>query len=264
MASYQITAYPLAELPVPGWECFFARNDISFHTLIFYAWLITDGSKTILVDTGPPPDEENFSRLKAGCQGVDERSELRRVQALDNIFKQAGVTPAQIDFLLITQPITYNCGCLLPRYFPKAKVYISWQGMMEFLLESPGHPPRDLYFTEASWAFMWQLLIQNRLFLVDGPTEVLPDLFFETTGGHHPGSAAVKVRTPDGIVSILETAFLKENIDKEIPIGVAEDVAACRAAIKRYKQESRLVLAAHDNTIPDRYEGGRIQIDHRQ
>ena len=84
--------------------------------------------------------------------------------------------------------------------------------------------------------------------MVDDLVEVLPGLFFETTGGHHPGSAAVTINTAGGRVSILETAFLKKNIDDEIPIGVAEDTSACRKAIKRYKKQSDLVLAIHDNT----------------
>jgi uncharacterized protein YfeS len=90
---------------------------------------------------------------------------------------------------------------------------------------------------------------------------VLPDLFFETTGGHHPGSAAVTVKTSEGTVAILETAFVKDNIDNEVPIGVAEDTAVCRRVIKRFKQQCDLVLAAHDNTILDRFKDGIIRVD---
>ena len=225
-----------------------------------YTWVIKGNNKTIVLDAGPPPDEENFGKLREGCQRVDLRSELKRVGSLDAAFAQASITPESIDLLLITQPITYHSGGLLQRYFPKASVYVSKAGMLEFLLEPPGHPPRDLYFTEASWSFLWKLLVENRLFVVDDLVEVMPGLFFETTGGHHPGSAAVTANTVGGRVSILETAFLKKNIDDEIPIGVAEDTAACRKAIKRYKKQSDLVLAIHDNTILDRFPGGKIEI----
>jgi len=260
MSTYEITAYPLAELPVPGWECFFGQNDPDFHRLIFYTWVIKGNGKTILVDAGPPPDEEDFVKLRKGCQRVDIRSELKWLTSLEAAFQKANITPEEIDFLLITQLITYHSGGLLQQYFPKANVYLPKAGMLEFLFESPGHPPRDLYFTEATWSFLWQLLVHNRLLIVDDLVEVLPGLFFETTGGHHPGSAAVTVNSAGGRVSILETAFLKRNIDDEIPIGVAEDTSACRKAIRRYKTQSDLVLAIHDNTILDRFPGGLIEV----
>jgi len=261
MTDYTITAYPLAELPVPGWLCFFAGNDTNFQNLVFYVWLISDGNKTILVDAGPPPDDQDFQRLIIGCQGTEERSVIRRVSSLEAVYLKAGIKPSKIDYLLITQPITYLSGGLLPQYFPNAKVYISRAGMMELLLDNPGHPPRDLYFTPTSWSFLLQLLVEQRLFLMDGPVEVLPGITFETTGGHHPGSAAVSAKTRNGIITILETAFLKENIDEEIPIGVAENVSICRQAIRRYKENSDLVIAGHDNTLPQRFPDGKIKLN---
>jgi hypothetical protein len=130
--------------------------------------------------------------------------------------------------------------------------------MMEFLLKSPGHPPRSLYFTPDSWGFLRQLLIEGRLQSVEGSVEVGPDLIFESTGGHHPGSAAVRAKTACGTLGILETAFLKRNIDEVIPVGIAENVAVCREVIRRYRRECDLVLADHDPTILERFPDGVI------
>jgi hypothetical protein len=131
-------------------------------------------------------------------------------------------------------------------------------GLLEFLLDNPGHPPRNCYFTEDTWRYLYHLLLSERLILSDGRLEIFEDLFLEVTGGHHPGSAAVTVKTSRGLVSILETAFLSENVEQERPIGLAEDVAVCRRVIRRYKYTSDLVLAAHDNTINDLFPGGVI------
>ena len=256
--SYALRAWPVVELPVPGWECFFGRHDLDFHKLIFYVWVVQGGGKTILIDAGPPPDEENFQALVLACQTVDPKSLMVRLRSFDQVLSQAGLAPESIDYLLITQPITYHTGGLLPEYFPRATVYLSKAGLMEFLLDRPGHPPHDAYFTEGNWQFLRQLLIEDRLRLVDGPTEVVDGVRFETTGGHHPGSAAVKVKTSRGVVGILETAFLKENVDQEQPIGVAENAALCRQVIRRYKRECDLVLAIHDNTLLERFPEGIV------
>ena len=243
---------------MPGWECFFGRHEMDFHKLIFYVWIAQGGGKTILVDAGPPPDEENFQALVLACQTVDPKSLMIRLESLDQVLAEADLVPQSIDYLLITQPITYHTGGLLPEYFPRAEVYLSKAGLLEFLLDRPGHPPHAAYFTEENWRFLRDLLIEDRLRVADGPTEVVDGVQFETTGGHHPGSAAVKVRTPRGVVGILETAFLKENLDQEQPIGVAENAAQCRRAIRRYKRACDLVLAIHDNTLLERFPQGII------
>jgi glyoxylase-like metal-dependent hydrolase (beta-lactamase superfamily II) len=258
MTNYSIRAFPVAELPVPGWECFFGRNDTSFHKLVFYVWLVESGGKRLVIDAGPPPGEEDFAYLVAACQEIDPQSTMSRVQTIEHAFVQAGVSPESVDYLLITQPITYHTGGLLPELFPRAKVFLSRAGMFEFLLDNPGHPPQAVYFTEATWHYLRSLIIARRLMLVDQMTEVLEGVYFETTGGHHPGSAAVRIRTSSGIVGILETAFLRENVEQQLPIGIAENTALCREVIRRYKRECDLLLACHDNTILTRFPGGVI------
>jgi len=253
MNVYELQAGRVATLPVPGWECFFGQNDVEFYPLSFYVWIVRNSERTGLIDTGLPLDETERRRLAEACQSVDQQCFFRDVVTLDHFFERYSLSPEQIDFVLLTQTITYHSGGLLPQFFPHAQVYISRAGLMEFLLETPGHPPRDFYFTEHSWLFLRQLLIEGRVHFVDAPIEVAPGLVFETTGGHHPGSAAVRVKTERGMVGILETAFLKKNVDEALPIGIAENAAVCREAIRRYQRECDLVLADHDPTIIDRF-----------
>lgn len=259
MNVYELQAGRVATLPVPGWECFFGQHDVQFYPLAFYVWIVRGATCTGLIDTGLPLDELERRRLTEACQRVDQRCIFSDVITLNHFFEQHHLAPEEIDFVLLTQTITYHSGGLLPQFFPRAQVYISKAGLMEFLLENPGHPPRDFYFTEASWIFLRSLLIEKRLHLVNETTEVAPGLFFETTGGHHPGSAAARIITERGTVGILETAFLKRNVDETLPIGIAEDVATCREAIQRYQVQCDLVLADHDPTIFDRFPQGIIR-----
>jgi glyoxylase-like metal-dependent hydrolase (beta-lactamase superfamily II) len=259
MDVYELQANLVARLPVPGWECFFGRHDVDFYPLAFYVWVVRNAACTGLIDTGLPLGEVEQRQLEEACQGVDKQCTFSNVVTLDSLLQKRELLPEQVDFVLLTQTITYHSGGLLPQFFPRAQVYISRAGLMEFLLETPGHPPRNLYFTEASWLFLRSLLIEGRLHLVNEHIEVIPGLVFETTGGHHPGSAAVRVKTESGTVGILETAFLKRNVDEELPIGIAENVRICREVIRRYKRECDLVLAGHDPTILDRFPQGVVR-----
>ena len=256
MITYSLKACQIAVLPVPGWECFFGRNDTTMHDLAFYVWIVRGNGLVGLIDTGLPLNSYDLARLdEATDQKVDTACVYREIVLLDSLLEREGLTPGQINFVLITQPITYHTGGLVSRLFPRAKVHIPRAGMLELLLDNPGHPPRDFYFTEETWAFLRTLLIEGRILFNDEPTEIAPGIVFETTGGHHPGSAGVRIPTADGIVGILETAFLAPNIEHSMPIGVAESVADCRKAIHRYKQLCDIVVADHDPSLAARFPG---------
>jgi glyoxylase-like metal-dependent hydrolase (beta-lactamase superfamily II) len=256
--NYSLRAYPAGEQDLPGWCCLFGKNDTSLHRIVFYVWIAQAGRKTIVIDAGFPPDPSDFETLTSACEQLDPACALRMLSTLDQVFDSSGITPDSVDAVLITQPITYHTGGLLPRYFPRAGVYIPRAGLWEFLLDNPGHPPRDCYFTEKTWQFLRQLAIENRLYLPDGPTEVFGGLSIEPTGGHHPGSAAVTLQTSKGLLGILETAFLDLNITQEHPIGLAEDAAQTRRVIRDYKRRCNPLLAIHDNGILERFPGGII------
>jgi hypothetical protein len=60
------------------------------------------------------------------------------------------------------------------------------------------------------------------------------------------------------VAGIMETAFLKRNLDEALPIGIAENAALCREAIRRYQSDCDLVFADHDPTILERFPQGII------
>jgi hypothetical protein len=255
-SNHTIQAAVTGILPVPGWECFFGRNDCTLHDLAFHVWVVRGERGIGLIDTGLPVDEDALAALQETGKTIDPASVYREVTLLPEILARAGVAPTEVAWVAITQTITYHTGGLVGDLLPNARVYASRAGMLEFLLDRPGHPPHDFYFTPSTWSFLRDLLVAGRLHLVDEPTEIVPGVWFETTGGHHPGSAAVRVHTDVGVVGILETAFLARNVDEELPIGIAEDVAGCREAIRRYRRECDVVLADHDPSLAARYPLG--------
>lgn len=256
MGKYTLEACTVAKLPVPGWECFFCNHNVEFHDLFFYVWIVRGDGRIGLIDTGLPPNSADFQRLDASCQSVDPRCAFRDVRPLEQVLRDVCVAPDQISFVAITQPITYHTGGLLESLLPSAEVFIARDGFLEMVLDKPGHPPRDLYFTQSTWNFLRTLLVHDRLHLAEAEMTIVPGITFEPTGGHHPGSAGVRVTTEEGIVGVLETAFLQRNIDEAIPVGVAENVALCRQVIRRYKQACDVVVASHEPRNALRFREG--------
>ncbi|MFD2767911.1 hypothetical protein [Micromonospora eburnea] len=244
--TYAVRAAHVGTLPVPGWEVYFGRNDTTFHDLAFYVWLVTDGERVGLVDLGLPADPADRSALVTACQDVDPRSLFRDTRGLAAAMRELAVQPEDVDFVCVTQTVTYHTGGLDLSLLPRAQVYLAAAGVLEMLTDPPGHPSPDLYFTATGWSALRELAVAGRLTLARDAVEVAPGIVFEPTGGHHPGSAAVRVRTADGTLGLLETAFLQGNVDGIIPVGISEDAARCREVIRRYRAECDEVIALHD------------------
>lgn len=255
--SHRIRAYPVGTLPIPGWEAFFGVNDQEFHDLVFYVWIVDDGETVTLVDAGLPADARDLDDLVTACQAVDPRCIFRDVQPLADVLSDAGLIPDDIDAVVLTQPITYHTGGLDPELLPRARVVVPKAGLLEMLVDPPGHPSVDMYFTESAWAFLRQLAIEGRLVVTDGPFEVVPGVRMETTGGHHPGSASITISTAEGDVILLETAFFERNVREGTPIGIAENAARARAAIADAKATGARVLALHDPGNATLFPAGR-------
>jgi glyoxylase-like metal-dependent hydrolase (beta-lactamase superfamily II) len=241
-----LSCVQVATLPVPGWEAFFGVNDCNLHDLAFYVWLVSDGRHNGIIDLGLPPSSDDRDELDVGCQRVDERSRFRDVKSLAEALAELHIQGTDIDYVMITQTITYHTGGLGPELLPRAHVYLAREGLVEMLTDPPGHPPPALYFTEPSWCFLRTLAAEGRLHAVNEPVEVAPGVVFEPTGGHHPGSAGVRLSTTEGTIGLLETAFLQRNVNEVLPIGIAEDVSLCRRVIRRFRGTCDEVLALHD------------------
>lgn len=252
-ADLSLSCVPIGTLPVPGWEAFFGVNDSALRDLAFYVWLISDGERHGLIDLGLPRDEQELHALNVGCQKIDPGSYFHNIKDLATALDELGVTPDDIDYVLLTQLETYHSGGLEPDLLPRAHVYLAANGLLEMLIDPPGHPPAALYFTPSSWSYVRVLAAEGRLHVVSEAVEVVPGVIFEPTGGHHPGSAGVRLTTGSRTLGLLETAFFQRNIDELLPIGIAEDAALCRRVIKDYRRSCDEVLAIHDPAHEKRF-----------
>src|SRR5687767_1064322 len=102
---YKLTPIHVATLPVPGWECFFGKHDLNCYDRYFYVWIVRGNAVLGLIDAGVPLDPADLEALDVGCKSVDPKSFFSDVRPLHRVLKDQKIKPADIDFLLITQPI---------------------------------------------------------------------------------------------------------------------------------------------------------------
>lgn len=238
----------------PRWAILFGAGEPEvLQDLAFHVWLITNGATIGLVDTGLPLDDAERNELSEPARSSGGAAVFRDVRLLPDLLDDVGLSGSDVDFVAITQTVTYHTGGVDAQLLPRAQFYISRAGVLEMLLNPPGHPKTQFYFPARGWAAIRELAIEERLHLVDDPTEIVPGVVFESTGGHHPGSAALRIRTARGTTGLLETAFVQENLDTGTPVGISESIAESRSAIRRYLSQCDEVVAIHDPANVDRF-----------
>lgn len=252
---WRVRAELAAVLPAPGWAILFGENDPSLHDLHFYVWVVTDGETLGLIDAGLPLDASEVDALSATNRAFGDDVGFRAVRTLPQILAEADIAAEDVDFVALTQTVTYHSGGVDAALLPNAVFYIARPGLMEFLDDPPGHPAPEFYFTDASWTSLRTLAIEKRLRLVEGSVAIRPGLRYEVTGGHHPGSAGVLLDTVDGRLGILESAFVTRNLETGRPIGIAEDIAAVRRAMASFGAQCDRVLAIHDPAHGEEFGG---------
>lgn len=243
---YTIQAELAGVLATPGWAILLGENDTGLHDLSFYVWIVSDGDRIGLIDTGLPIEAADRAALSATNADFGDDVGFRSVRTLPEILRDRGIRPEDVSFVALTQTVTYHSGGIDADLLPNAVFHLARAGVLEFLVDPPGHPAPEFYFTARSWGSLRTLAIERRLHLVDTAAEIAPGIRFEVTGGHHPGSAGVLVATASGTVGILETAFVDRNVRLQRPIGIAEDAAAARRAMASFAERCARVVAIHD------------------
>jgi glyoxylase-like metal-dependent hydrolase (beta-lactamase superfamily II) len=242
----------------PRWAILFGDPDPAvLQDLAFHVWVVTDGETVGLVDTGLPFDDTERHELSETARASGDDAVFRDVRLLPDLLDEVGLSGSDVDFVAITQTVTYHTGGIDPEFLPRAQFYVSRAGVLEMLVAPPGHPQTQFYFSARGWSGIRRLAIEGRLHVVDGPTEIVPGVVFETTGGHHPGSAALRITTERGTTGLLETAFVQENLDTGVPVGISESVADSRSAMRRYLSECDEVVAIHDPANAKRFPATR-------
>lgn len=212
-----------------------------------YLWLLIGGDHPVLVDSGLG----NVEEMNRGAAGVLARPIVQSPsERTVNRLAHHGIRPEQIGTVVLTH-LHFDHVDELHR-FTNARIIVSGRG----LAEATRHPQ-----WKGSWAPGKVLEGLTRTWadrvVAKDDVDLLPGLRTFWIGGHTPCSQAVAVETAQGHAVIAgDTVSLWENIEKDIPVGVAMRPEQVRPAMARIRKEADIVLPSHDPRVITRFPHG--------
>lgn len=224
--------------------------------LYYYLVLIENKDRHILVNTGMPEDFSDFDRfVKAwnpACRIFRDPSERP-----EKILERIGLTPAGIDIVIITPLTVYTTGNLT--LFPKAQFAFNRRGWVDFWAPVRHAPrlPLNIAMCRESRVFLAESGL-TRVRLLDDEEELCPGVRCFYTGGHHVSSMAIAVTTKKGTVILGDCFFTYDNLEKNIPIGWAENHHEIYTAYARVREEADIAVPLYDPEVMKRFPDGII------
>src|SRR5580658_6629506 len=98
--TYDIQVLKMGQCQVPGPEIYWMSNWDTWETLYFWMVVIRGAGKTIVINTGPPPDLTDLNN--AWKKAIDERSQMVRQESErpEAALATLGIKPSDVDYVL--------------------------------------------------------------------------------------------------------------------------------------------------------------------
>jgi glyoxylase-like metal-dependent hydrolase (beta-lactamase superfamily II) len=207
---YEIYALKVAEVAVDSPHMFFQTDYGKKTTIYYYFFCLKGEGRTILLDTGIPPDEVAFR----GITGTSREELLSRID----------VKPRDVEAIILTHLHGDHFGG--PEIYPDCVFYVQrkefeyWSEDVQRFHNIFIHkfPKGD---SAVAVETLQKLNFQGRVRFLDGDMEVYPGIRTIWCGAHTPGSQMVTVQTARGTV-LCGSDFLDyyRNLDEQIPVGI--------------------------------------------
>lgn len=255
--TYEVFLLKLGQSDVPGPEVYWMSHWDRWLTLYFYMVVIRGDGHNIIINTGPPEDltdlnEQWSSYAGSRCRFIREENE-RPSAALASL----GITPEQVDHVLITPLQSYATGNI--PLFRNAKVCLSRRGWIEdfHAPRFPVHSPRRTRIPDDVLSYL-DIEAPQRIRLLEAEAEILPGLTCFWTGVHHRSSMAFSIETTKGRVVVTDAAFHYGNLERPHPLGILESMEECNIAYARIARESEITIPLYDPEALQRFPGGKV------
>ncbi len=208
------------------------------HDMDYFVWVLRDGARTIVIDTGY--DAEEGARR--------DRPILRDPAAQLAAF---GIAPGEVETLIVTHLHYDHAGSL--HRFPNAILHVQAAEMAYATGSCMCHPVLRAPFTAEHVCEMVRRIYAGRVVFHDGDAKVAPGVTVHRVGGHSRGLQAVRVRTRVGwLVLASDAAHYYENwiAQRPFPIVVdVEDVLRGFETIRSLASSAELTIPGHDPLV---------------
>ncbi len=255
--TYHVQVLKMGQCDVPGPEVYWMSHWGGWETLYFYMVVIRGEGKTLVINTGPPPDLEQLNPFWRAALG--ERGEMvrREEERPENALRRLGMEPAEVDYVLIT-PLQSYATANIPM-FRNAQICISQKGWIEdfHAPRYPIHQPRKLRLPDDVLIYL-TIAAPERLRLLGDEEVILPGVKVFWAGVHHRSSMAYCIDTTKGMVIASDCFFKYPNIEEDRPLGILESMEECHSTYARIKREGNILIPLYDPTVLERYPHGEI------
>jgi glyoxylase-like metal-dependent hydrolase (beta-lactamase superfamily II) len=240
---------------MPSLECFHMDISGGWEDTMFSFSVIRGDNKTILINSGLEDDPSDLNNFFASWhKNVVIKNPVKTIDALAKM----NIKPEDIDAILVTPLTAYTVGSL--HHFPKADYYFGKKGWIDFWAGEKDQPRNvPFVFMPDNIRKYLALNLEGRVKLLeDEHGEVFPGIRAWFAGGHHRSSMAYLVDTEKGVVALTDGVFKYANFEKNIPLGIAENIKENITTFRRLKDEADIVIPPYDTEVLKRFPGGKI------
>lgn len=208
------------------------------HPIDFFTWVLRQGDRTILVDTGFDAEE-----------GIRRERPIRIDPG--EALAPLGLKPEDINEVIVTHLHFDHAGGL--HLFPNAKLHLQAAEMAYATGPCMCHETLKMPFSADHVCEAVRRVYSGRVVFHEGDGEIADGVTVHCIGGHSRGLQAVRVRTSAGwMVLASDASHFYENLwlEKPFPIVVdLEDMLRGFSTLKRLASRRELIVPGHDPLV---------------
>ncbi len=195
----------------------------------FYAFDTEEG--WFLYDTGWPPE------APAILDSMGWEPEITEENTTAAQLAKIGVDPADVAGIILSHMHADHVGGL--REFPDSELYVQ--------KDEYAHAYHPSSFNALAYLPFLFDLPEAKWNLLEGDGEIIPGLTVFLANGHTPGLQSLVVELPETGFYVLsaDAAYLRENINDNLPPGSCWDPVTSQYSVTRLKALAKLLDAQH-------------------
>ena len=210
--------------------------------LDYFVWILKNGDKTILVDTG-------FDKQESIARGRD----LHETPA--ELVARFGIQPQHIDNVIVTHMHYDHAGGLGD--FIHATFHLQQQEMQYATGPCMCHGVLQKPFTVEHVCTMVKQLYSGKLVFHDGSSEITPGVEVHLIGGHSRGLQCVRVKTRRGwLVLASDASHYYENFLNGTPFPIVVDLEEMLNGfntLRKLADTEQHIIPGHDPAVRKLY-----------